>query len=335
MRLKSFRAATVAEAMQMVRDHFGDDAVIVSTHRGPGKEGVRVTAAVDDSKMDLDVQDSPGLVASDSIDAVEAISQSLDYHGVPSALTDRLLGIASNLLLEDPASALAVALDAALGFSPLPVEPTRAPLMFVGPPGSGKTVTLVKLAVKGIFARHPVSLITTDMVRAGGVEQLAAFARLLEVDCNTADSPEALQMAVGNCPHGDMVLIDSLATNPFDEAEMNELATWLRYSGAEPILVLSAGLDVLESEEIGKAFRRIGATKMVVTRLDMTRRLGSVLATAHAARLKLSDFTNSSQVTHGLTRASPLTLARLLLPRVAVTDSGTDIPDPEKFGPES
>jgi len=330
MRLKSFRAASVAEAMQLVRDHFGDNAVIVSTHRGQGKEGVRVTAAVDDSKMDFESIDRPQISPVDSIDAVEAISQSLDFHGVPTALTDRLLGIASNLLLEDPASALAVALDAALGFSPLAIEATRTPLMFIGPPGSGKTVTIAKLAVRAIFAKQPVSVITTDLVRAGGVEQLAAFARLLEIDCRTAEDPQGLQRAIGNCPHGDMVLIDSLAANPYDDSEMQELNAYLRHSGAEPILVLNAGLDITESEDIAKAFRRLGATRMIVTRLDMTRRLGSVLASAHSAHLKLSNFTNTAQVTHGFTKASPLTLARLLLPRVPEEGKDTEIPEPEE-----
>ena len=36
MRLKTFNARTMSEAMKMVRDHLGEDAIIVSTQRGEG-----------------------------------------------------------------------------------------------------------------------------------------------------------------------------------------------------------------------------------------------------------------------------------------------------------
>lgn len=323
MRLKSFKAATVAEAMQLVRDYFGDDAVIISTHSGPGNEGVRVTAAVEDREQDEPVA-SDQITPVDALDAIDAISQSLDFHGVPTALADRLLGIASNLLLDDPAAALAVALDAALGFDPLPTAPPDRPLIFVGPPGSGKTVTLAKLAVRATFARQPVSVITTDVVRAGGIEQLAAFTRLLEIDCRPADGPRALREAVAESRPGDMVLIDSVATNPFDDTEMSDLSAHIRVVSAEPVLVLNAGIDLLESQDIGKAFRKIGCTRLLVTRVDMTRRLGSILATAYAARLKLCDMTDTPHVTHGLNKATPMSLARMLLPSVPTGQQDSD-----------
>ena len=45
MRLKSFTAKTMKEAMQMVRDELGENAVIVATREESG--GVRVTAALE------------------------------------------------------------------------------------------------------------------------------------------------------------------------------------------------------------------------------------------------------------------------------------------------
>jgi len=45
MRLKSYHAASLREAMEMVRDELGDDAIIIDTNEQPGQ--VRVTAAID------------------------------------------------------------------------------------------------------------------------------------------------------------------------------------------------------------------------------------------------------------------------------------------------
>src|ERR1700748_3364237 len=47
MRLKSFYAKTMTEAMQMVKETLGDDAVIVATREEDGGKVVRITAAVE------------------------------------------------------------------------------------------------------------------------------------------------------------------------------------------------------------------------------------------------------------------------------------------------
>ena len=47
MRLKTFHANTMPEAMQMIRDTLGEEAVIVATREENGGNSVRVTAAVE------------------------------------------------------------------------------------------------------------------------------------------------------------------------------------------------------------------------------------------------------------------------------------------------
>ena len=51
MRLKSFHAPSMVEAMRLVRDALGDDAIIVATREEEG--GVRLTAAIDDVEEPL------------------------------------------------------------------------------------------------------------------------------------------------------------------------------------------------------------------------------------------------------------------------------------------
>ncbi|MEE9318105.1 MAG: GTP-binding protein, partial [Rhodospirillales bacterium] len=47
MQLKTFTAATTAEAMRMVREELGDDAIIVSTQRPAAGKGVHVVATLE------------------------------------------------------------------------------------------------------------------------------------------------------------------------------------------------------------------------------------------------------------------------------------------------
>ena len=75
--------------------------------------------------------------------------------------------------------ALSHALDLRLNFEPLPLAP-RAPVMLVGMPGSGKTVTLAKLAANAIMDGKTPDLITTDTQRAGAAAQGQAYSQLLD-----------------------------------------------------------------------------------------------------------------------------------------------------------
>jgi flagellar biosynthesis protein FlhF len=320
MRLKSFTASTMKEAMEMVRWELGEDAVIVSTRQGRGYGGgVRITAAVEEPDWDEGLTGGRGGAEPDSATpspGPAALRRALEDHGTPPPIVERLVTAARVAGIEDPTLALAAALDDGFRFAPLPKRPDR-PLMVVGPPGAGKTITVAKLAARAALARESVRVITTDTVRAGGVEQLAAFTRLMNVDLCAADGVQELGQAVGERNVGDLVLIDSAGTNPFAEADMEALAALIRAAGAEPVLVLAAGGDVLDSAEIAQAFAAIGATRILVTRLDMARRLGGLLAAADAGRLRFCDVSIDASVGKGLSPINPVSLARLLLPEAA------------------
>ncbi len=110
MRLKTFAAPTMSEAMALVRKHMGDDAIIVSTQRGDNGRGFRITAALDGP--DPELEPPPGANGRDEeIDVADALTDLFDRHGVPGQLAERLVGVAQTLATSDPVMALAGALD--------------------------------------------------------------------------------------------------------------------------------------------------------------------------------------------------------------------------------
>lgn len=320
MRLKSFHAKTMGEAMRQVRMALGDDAIIVATREEDGGT-VRVTAAIeDDAPAPTPAKGTqpkgggrtppPEPVA----DVADVVADALQRHGLPAGLTDRLLDTLIGLTVDDPVVALGAALDAVFSFQPLPEGTWQRPLVLVGPPGVGKTLTTAKLAARAVFKNRTVGVITTDTVRAGGVDQLAAFTRLLKLKLITVDDPAALPGAVMVNKQVDQTLIDTAGRNPFDAEDVAELREMLGQIEAEPVLVLPAGLDAAEACEIAGIFRALGARRMLVTRLDTVRRLGSVLAASYDSRLNFCDVSATPQVANGLTALNPMALARLILP---------------------
>ncbi len=313
MRLKSYTAATMAEAMNLVREELGEDAIIVSTQRSSDGQGVRITAALEEPDGEEDI--ARALAGDDATPFSEGVREALTYHGVPARLIEKLVMTARSVEVGSPTMACAAALEDHFDFAPLPERKAPRPFMLVGPPGSGKTITVAKLAARARLAGRPVGVITTDTIRAGAVEQLTAFTKILEVEIHQVRGPEALPQAVDTMMgQFDLVFIDSPGLNPFSHHDMDYLKALTRISNVESILVLAAGGDAGEAADIGESFSACGATRILATRLDMTRRLGSVLAAADAGQLMFSEVSLNPHVATGLCAINPVSMARMILP---------------------
>ena len=250
MRLKLFRAAGMAEAMAQVRRELGADALILSTRSV--SSGVEVTAARDEARP--------------APEANPDAARILAFHGV----TGSFAAILSN-------GPLAQTLASNLRFTSLTLASWSAPLLFAGPPGAGKTLTVARLATRLVMSGvHPL-VITADAERAGAAEQLAAFTRLLGLDLLVASQPVALSRALARRVDGVPVLIDLPGHGPFDAARSGQLADLCATACGRVAVVLPAGLDCAEAAETAAAFAEAGAGELVVTRLDVARRLGCVL----------------------------------------------------------
>ncbi|MQP65248.1 GTPase [Niveispirillum sp. SYP-B3756] len=329
MRLKSFHAPTMQDAMRLVREVLGDDAIIVATREEEGV-GVRVTAAIEEDEGIL--APHPAIQASQSPlrfaeptapDPVDIVSEALLRHGVPAELNQRMMDTLSDTDARDPLSALAAALDSVFHFQPLPDGRATRPIMLVGPPGGGKTLTVAKLCARCALQKRPVGVISTDTIRAGGIEQLQAFTRVLKLRLITVEDPTALADALDVSRGMEQVLVDSAGRNPYNANDMKDLRDFLVAADMEPVLVMPAGLDPVEAVDMALAFRQIGAKRLLSTRLDMARRYGSLLAAAHGAGLAFADVSATTKVADGLIPLTPTILAKMMMPELQADERRT------------
>ncbi len=269
MRLKTFTAPTVAEAMQQVRAVLGTDAIIVSTYHGRRGRGVQGSAAKEPPQADPLPDRAPEL------DHRDAITRALLFHGVPEELAAHLAGAAQSFAIGDPALALAAAFDASYTFTPMG-EASDRPIMLVGPCGAGKTAVTAKLAAQAVLGGRRVGVVTTDTVRAGAVDQLAAFINILKQPLKTADSPEELAAAIEALGTCDLVLIDTPGTNPFNRGEIADLKRFLDSGEFEPVAVLPAGRDARDTGEMAGRSPRSG--RAAWSQPNSTRRAGSAIS---------------------------------------------------------
>lgn len=291
MRLKLFRAPAMREAMAQVRAELGRDALILGTRRIAG--GVEVTAALEPDSGEPPFPALP-------LDTARLAA--LRFHAVPTTLHAPL-----------QADDLAAALAGTLPFGVLPLGPASPPLLLCGPPGAGKTLTVARLAARLVLGGAVPMVITADGKRAGATEQLAAFTKLLNINLIVACHPLTLARALTRRSAHSVVLIDAPGSDPFDASQAEELAALAAAASAALVLVLPAGMDPAEAADLAAAYAAAGASYIVATRLDLARRLGSVLASAAAGQLALAEAGIGPGAADGLVPLTPDFLAKRLL----------------------
>ncbi|TAM78824.1 MAG: signal recognition particle protein [Acidobacteria bacterium] len=161
-------------------------------------------------------------------------------------------------------------------------------LLMVGLQGSGKTTTSGKLALWLDKKKKRPMLVSTDVYRPAAREQLAVIAQAVGIPCFAGDginSPVELAMAARKdaADRGhDVLIVDTAGRLHIDEPLMEEVAklrSALRPS--EVLLVADAmvGQDAVKSAQ--EFHERLGATGVILTKLDGDARGGAALSIRH------------------------------------------------------
>ena len=335
MRLKIFTADNMQAALLMVREALGDDAIIIDTTEKKGK--VKVTAAIEIPVAKVSprkaskprprpapVKKSLKELQQDEQSESVNLSHFLSHHDIPKVMMKRILETADSFDEDSNMNALARALDIMFHFSPINNDFQKRPIMLVGPPGVGKTVTAAKLTSQAVLAGRQVRLINTDTLRTGGTAQLEGYGLALQISVIEAPEPDLLAAAINtNKQPDELVIIDTAGYNPFDRHEMNQLHRLIQVCDVEPLLVIAAGSDKAEAQEIAETYANLGVRRFIATRLDVARRYASLLTTAAAMDLAFAGVGITPYLAEGIERIDFTSFARLL----------TRVPDRKIFTP--
>lgn len=340
MRLKIFTGDTMTAALAQVRTALGDNAIILNSVEEDGV--AKVTAAIEIPAARIAprtarkprprpavVQKSLKELEQEDYTQSVDLSHFLDHHGLEETLRQRILATAAAFDVDKNITALAKALDIMFHFSPLNNDFHRRPLMLVGPPGVGKTVSAAKLASQAVLSGRTVRLINTDTIRTGGTAQLQGYAEVLNISLIEAPEPALLAPAIETGKQPDeLVIIDTTGYNPLDRNEMADLQHFIQAGDVEPVLVIAAGMDPAEAREIAETYTSLGVGRFIATRLDVTRRYGSLLATAATMDLAFAGVGITPYLAKGIERVDALSLARLL---TRVQPRRIPVPTPEEI----
>ena len=182
--------------------------------------------------------------------------------------------------------------------------------VFVGPTGSGKTTSMMKLAMAAGGRVRLMSLDTTP----GAREEMKWYAQAYGMDFVPLYSPAKLPKMLQSLKDADLILLDTPGFTAPDSQEAAELASALaQCPDADVFLVVAGYMKASDLERTIHRHEKFRFSKVLVTKLDETAALGSVFSEAARAGKKISFLTDGIRIPEDIRPATAEEIARLVL----------------------
>ena len=343
MKLKSYFSGTVEAAMKLARKELGEDALLVNARPAMPETQYLGAYEVVFGLADGATAPLPSRTASGNRLAEEVAELKREFErmaltlrnsssngeiSVPAPLLVEELPLDANhlysrLVAQDLDSTLAqsvargtplqnfVKTDSTLGVA----GSSRRVIVLVGPPGAGKTTTLVKLAARyGLQKRASAQILTADVYTIAAADQLCSLASILGIACEVAETATDLEQKLQEYHSRALVLIDMPGLT---RAEMGDAAELIQFVQSQPDfdvhLVLPAYLRPADMSTAIELYSCFAPKKLLFTRIDETAQYGTMVGESARSSLPISFFANGQQIPDDLEAATPEKLAELIL----------------------
>lgn len=289
MNANVFSARTVKEALRKVREVLGPDAVIINETRRQGF--VEITASVEYPPAGEAVRVRRSETA-EYVEKLRGLGFDMAFIDTVMSSLDRAAGWET---VERQIARM-------IGIAARPVTLPRGRVRLIGPPGSGKTTSVIRLAANHVlnFGADQIAIISQDVNRLAGSEQLLLASELLRVPVYEADDERSLRVALAEASGKALVIIDTpgvVATHRLPES-ICDLA------GFETFLVLPATFHPTTLRRLVQLARPLVPTGVLLSHVDAVDSIGELLSICRAEQLPFSWVGAGGEMADGLESAT-------------------------------
>ncbi|MBM2813498.1 MAG: GTP-binding signal recognition particle G-domain protein [Ignavibacteria bacterium] len=188
--------------------------------------------------------------------------------------------------------------------------------LFIGTSGSGKTLTLVKLAVVcKMVLKGNVLVVSADSRKINGHDQLETFSTVAGIPFVSAQTTLDLREIIESETKRDFILIDTPSTNQHSDTELVELERLLNASYHDLLyLVGSSTVSKTVMRDVLLKFTTFKPSGLILTKLDEAVRPGQIIEPIIESGLPLAYFTTGQRIPEDIEAASSERLSELILP---------------------
>ncbi len=312
MLMRRFKAPSLNEALSKVQDECGEHALVIETRHT--KDGCLVVAAKPPEKGSRETAKAAPLqrwTKGFSPLAKQARRFGMSRR-VVTAVEDALIG--TSVRLDQPGDPALPGVATKVLKALIQTEPLNLPAWrittFVGPTGVGKTTTLAKLAAKAHRDQGDrVAIISLDTYRVAAVEQLRAFADMLDVAFEVAFTPLDLRRALRRHDRADRIFIDTTGRSPHDTDSVALMAGTIQVARGKSVLCMPAGLRRVDAKAVLAGYGVLSPASVILTKWDETQVPGESLSLLIEQGMSIAHVTIGQEVPQDIITADTMTLA--------------------------
>ncbi len=203
---------------------------------------------------------------------------------------------------------------------PLKKSDKRQTIVFVGPSGGGKTMSLVKVAIIAKLVLNANSLIVSaDHFKVGGADQLQTYASIAGIPFKSVYSNKELKKVITGGSDVDFIFVDTIGSSQRDSSILDEVADIIKICKADRVMLCQSAIasganfrNVLES------YLYCSPSDIILTKLDEAVAIGGIIAILKEFQIPLTYLSYGQKVPDDLEPAS-----RKLIGKLALGDTGT------------
>lgn len=189
-------------------------------------------------------------------------------------------------------------------------------IAFIGPTGSGKTLSLVKLAaITKLLGKSNVLIVSSDTYKVAGAEQLETFAAIANIHYQSVYAPNELRTLVKTESSRDYIFLDTTGRSQNNPEHMDGIYDYIIMGKPDiTYLVMSATTDENTMRSVFSAFKRFKPDALIITKLDEAETIGHISNVLEEFELPVAYLTSGQRVPEDIEPANNDLISAIMLP---------------------